>query len=115
MNALSPSPYSAFPPGATVGQTITISGITYVYDGTKWVVTSGVGGGGGGGVPPSTMLPLMDGIAAIGSIPQYTPADHVHPSDTSLVPLAGNVAMTGPLTLSADPTTALGAWDQAVY
>jgi len=43
MNAI--SPLSSFPPGATVGQTVTINGITYVYDGTKWAIStsSGVG------------------------------------------------------------------------
>ena len=31
----------------------------------------------------STITPLMDGTAAIGSSTQYAKADHVHPSDTS--------------------------------
>lgn len=32
---------------------------------------------------PSTLLPLMDGTATIGSASTYARADHVHPSDTS--------------------------------
>jgi hypothetical protein len=59
-------------------------------------------------VAPSTTTPLMDGTAAVGVGTTYARADHVHPSDTSLVPLAGG-AMTGFLTLNADPTAALGA------
>lgn len=50
---------------------------------------SDIGGGsatmvsGGSSVEPSTSMPKMDGIAAIGSEGKYARGDHVHPSDTS--------------------------------
>jgi hypothetical protein len=50
-------------------------------------------------LPAATALPLMDGVAAIGTAVAWAPEDHVHPSDTSRVPLAGGVTMTGPLGL----------------
>lgn len=65
---------------------------------------------GGIAVPPSpsSSIPVMDGIGSAGSAVTYARGDHVHPSDTSLLPLAGGT-LTGPLILAADPTTALGA------
>lgn len=36
-----------------------------------------------GGDPPGTMLPLMDGTAAVGTARSYAREDHVHPTDTS--------------------------------
>jgi Chaperone of endosialidase len=43
-------------------------------------------------------VPLMNGLAAPGTLFLYARADHVHPSDTSRIAKAGD-AMTGPLTL----------------
>jgi hypothetical protein len=43
---------------------------------------------------PSSTTPSMDGTAAIGSGTTYARADHVHPSDTSRLALAGGT-MTG--------------------
>lgn len=49
-------------------------------DGTLYNIA---GGGGGGSVPPATVAPLMDGVAAVGTAIKYAREDHVHPSDTS--------------------------------
>lgn len=56
----------------------------------------------------SNANPAMDGAAAAGSAAAFSRGDHVHPSDTSRLALAGGT-MTGPLILAADPTAALGA------
>jgi hypothetical protein len=48
----------------------------------------------------STVPPLMDGTAAAGSATPYSREDHVHPSDTSRLALAGGT-MTGDLILAA--------------
>jgi hypothetical protein len=56
----------------------------------------------------SSTTPVMDGAAAVGSGTTWARADHVHPSDTSRVALAGGT-MTGLLVLSANPAAALGA------
>lgn len=58
--------------------------------------------------PAGTGTPAMDGAAAVGVANTWSRSDHVHPSDTSRLALAGGV-MTGALTLSADPAAALGA------
>lgn len=57
---------------------------------------------------PSGSTPIMDGVGAAGSATAYSRGDHIHPSDTSRLALAGGT-MTGPLILAADPTTAFGA------
>jgi hypothetical protein len=49
-------------------------------------------------VPAATVAPLMDGTAAVGTTVVFAREDHVHPSDTSRLPLAGGV-MTGAITL----------------
>jgi hypothetical protein len=56
----------------------------------------------------STTIPLMDGTGSAGTGTTYSRGNHVHPTDTSLVPLAGG-AMTGYLLLNNDPLVALGA------
>jgi prophage tail gpP-like protein/phage gp45-like len=48
---------------------------------------------------PSSTTPAMDGTAAVGVGTTYARADHVHPTDTSLLPLAGGT-MTGALTIN---------------
>jgi hypothetical protein len=50
----------------------------------------------------------MDGIAAPGISLLYSREDHVHPTDTSLLPLAGGT-MIGDLILRGPPTTDLMA------
>lgn len=61
---------------------------------------------------PATTLPLMDGTASIGASFTWAMADHVHPSDTSKLSLAGGT-MTGVLTVQGSNslvlTGALGA------
>ena len=37
-------------------------------------------------VPPSTVAPLMDGVAAVGTTTKYAREDHKHPTDTSREP-----------------------------
>jgi len=44
---------------------------------------------------PSTTLPLMDGTAAVGTSLLYARADHVHPTDTSRMAVAGGQTITG--------------------
>ena len=68
----------------------------------------GGGAGGGGGGTPSTIPPLMDGIANPGTVVQYSRGDHVHPSDTSRLSISGGT-LTGPLILYADPSMNLEA------
>jgi hypothetical protein len=57
---------------------------------------------------PSSALPAMDGTANAGTATALSRGDHVHPSDTSRLPLSGG-SLTGPLNLAADPTAALQA------
>jgi hypothetical protein len=45
-------------------------------------------------VPPATVAPIMDSVAAVGTTTKYAREDHVHPSDTSRAPLA-SPALTG--------------------
>jgi hypothetical protein len=45
-------------------------------------------------VPPATVAPIMDSVAAVGVATKYAREDHVHPSDTSRAPLA-SPALTG--------------------
>lgn len=51
-------------------------------------------------LPAATANPAMNGAASPGSASAWSRGDHVHPTDTSLLPLAGGV-MTGPLNPSA--------------
>lgn len=53
-----------------------------------------------GVLPSSATNPTMNGTAAPGSSGAWSRGDHVHPTDTSLVPLAGGT-MTGRLTVPA--------------
>jgi hypothetical protein len=56
---------------------------------------------------PSSTPPAMNGAVAIGTATTWARADHVHPSDTTKLALAGGT-MAGPLLLAADPSAALG-------
>jgi hypothetical protein len=55
------------------------------------VILSIVPSAGVGGAPPATVLPLMNGTAAVGVVAKYAREDHIHPSDTSRAPLASPV------------------------
>jgi hypothetical protein len=85
------------PTGGSTGQVLEKNSATN-FD-TSWQTLPAVPG-------PATTLPLMDGAAAIGTSLLYTRTDHVHPSDTSRLALAGGT-MTGTLTLAADPAANL--------
>jgi hypothetical protein len=50
----------------------------------------------------SSTVPIMDGTGVVGTGTTWARADHVHPSDTSLLARAGGT-MTGALVLAADP------------
>jgi hypothetical protein len=56
----------------------------------------------------ATATPLMDGGATVGAGVRWAREDHVHPTDTTRLALAGGT-MTGALVLNADPTAPLGA------
>jgi hypothetical protein len=85
-------------------------------DNTLWYGKGNAGGNiaatvipiGGQGLAASSP-PLMDGAAAAGTGTTWARGDHRHPTDTSLLPLAGGT-MTGALYLSSSqPTLALNA------
>jgi hypothetical protein len=52
------------------------------------IVIDGGGSGSSGQIPASEVLPLMDGIAAVGIGTPYAREDHIHPSDTSRATVA---------------------------
>jgi len=56
----------------------------------------------------ATATPAMDGVGGAGTAATVSRGDHKHPSDTSMLPLAGGT-MTGLLTLSAVPSVSLHA------
>jgi hypothetical protein len=56
----------------------------------------------------ASALPLMDGGATVGAGVKWAREDHVHPTDTTRLALAGGT-MTGALVLNADPAALLGA------
>lgn len=56
----------------------------------------------------ATVASPMNGTAAVGTSLRYAREDHVHARDTGVLPLAGGT-MTGLVTLSGDPSAALGA------
>jgi hypothetical protein len=58
---------------------------------------TGIQGPPGPGGGPSLTLPLMNGAATPGIATTWSPGDHVHPSDTSRMPVTGGT-MTGALT-----------------
>jgi hypothetical protein len=87
-----------FPSSPTPGQRYPappLAGIpSYAWDGEKWTSVSGAIAP---GAPPSSLAPLMDGIAAPGTALEYTRDDHVHPRDTARAPVA-DPTFTGTLT-----------------
>lgn len=94
--------------------------LNYVWDATaqKWVKATSLGGGGGSGPALSDSAPSMAGTAAAGSAATAARGDHVHPSDTSRLPVLNPVAQgrvkvesnTADLTLQRGDNTA--AWRQ---
>ena len=58
----------------------------------------------------SSSTPVMDGTGAAGTSSNYARADHVHPTDTSLVPTSRTIngkALTGNISLDASDVSAL--------
>jgi hypothetical protein len=43
-------------------------------------------------IPPATVAPLMDGVAAVGTVAKYAKEDHKHPSDTTKLDSSGYTA-----------------------
>ena len=54
-----------------------------------------------GAANPSQVTPLMDGVGSAGSTNNYSRGDHVHPSDSSKLDVAGGT-ITGDLTVQGD-------------
>ena len=83
-----------------VASTTTLGGVK--VDGSTITIASGVISAAAPAVPlPSATLPIVNGVAAIGNnTTHFANANHVHPTDTSLVPIAGGT-MTGALTIGS--------------
>ena len=94
--------------------------LNYVWDATaqKWVKATSLGQGPSPGPALSDSAPSMAGTAAAGSAATAARGDHVHPSDTSRLPVLNPVAQgrvkvesnTADLTLQRGDNTA--AWRQ---
>jgi hypothetical protein len=54
---------------------------------------------------PATVIPLMDGVGAVGVSTKYARQDHVHPTDTSRAPLASPILTGTPKAPTAVPLT----------
>ena len=52
-------------------------------------------------IPPATVVPLMDGVGAVGTTTKYAREDHKHPSDTSNEKLVNKGAASGYAPLDA--------------
>jgi hypothetical protein len=87
-----------FPDAPSVGQkypAVPTPGLpVYQWDGVKWGPSQNVIG-----AVPSDVAPLMDGVAAPGTVDLWSRGDHVHPSDTRYV-ASNNGTFTGTLTAS---------------
>ena len=72
----------------------------------------GIQGDPGEGMPPGTLPPLMDGVAAAGVSMSYSREDHRHPTDTALSDQIA--ALSGLITALTARVTALesaaGKW-----
>ncbi|HEY2417586.1 MAG TPA: hypothetical protein VGH84_06675 [Steroidobacteraceae bacterium] len=89
-----------------VASTTTLGGVK--IDGSTVTITSGTISA--AVATPSSLTPVMDGAGNAGTATTYSRADHVHPSDTARLPLAGGT-MTGPVVLagvSTAPTATAG-------
>ena len=70
--------------------TTSVNGFMISTDKSK---LDGIAAGAGVAVAPATVAPLMDGVAAVGTVAKYAKEDHIHPVDTSR--LAATHAGTG--------------------
>jgi hypothetical protein len=108
-----------FPANPTTGQLFTSGGITWMWDGTKWTLSSTGGGGGGasisvGDTPPSNPSPgalwwdSVKGQMYLWFVDlnssQWVPT--TNQVGGGYLPLTGGV-MAGPITLAADPVAAM--------
>lgn len=103
-----------FPNAPTVGQKYPASPVggvpTYVWDGEKWTT---IGGAPAVGLPPSDVVPRMDGAGAAGTSINYSRGDHQHPTDTSRAPINAPV-FTGGLTTNALTVTGTASFGGAI-
>lgn len=53
-------------------------------------------------IPPATVAPLMNGIAAVGTVLKYAKEDHIHPTDTSRAPTVHTHAQADVTNLVSD-------------
>lgn len=82
-----------FPSSPTNGQKYPASPIigipTYTWDGEKWTTI----GGSMGTLDPATAMPLQDATpGVVGTALKYAREDHVHPINTSIIPVAATAA-----------------------
>ena len=80
----------------------------FVYDGTHWEIVGDLDTN--TTYTAASATPKMDGTATVGSSAKYAREDHVHPTDTSLVPTTRTVngkALSANITLSASDVNAV--------
>lgn len=90
-------PGAGVPSGGTTGQVLQKASNTDYQ--TEWADPES------GGDPPGTMLPLMDGTAAVGTARSYAREDHVHPQDSEIAELKTSIIQSSVITVSAQGTT----------
>lgn len=90
-------PGAGVPSGGTTGQVLQKASNTDYQ--TEWADPAS------GGDPPGTMLPLMDGTAAVGTARSYAREDHVHPQDSEIAELKTNIIQSSAYAVTANGTT----------
>lgn len=100
-NSTNPSSYVTAAQAAAAAPVQTVAGrsgaVTLTHtDITDWAATLAPYALNSSVAAPSTTLPLMDGVATIGTSTNYAREGHIHPSDTSR--LAAGAAASGDLT-----------------
>lgn len=89
-------PGAGVPSGGTTGQVLQKASNTDYQ--TEWADPES------GGDPPGTMLPLMDGTAAVGTARSYAREDHVHPQDSEIAELKTSIIQSDVKTISSGGT-----------
>jgi hypothetical protein len=91
-----------FPDAPSIGQIYPsppVDGVsTYTWDGEKWTVRLNSS--------PSNSLPLMNGAADGGISDAYSREDHVHPTDSTRLAVAGGQTITGGFLFAPAPLAA---------
>lgn len=90
-------PGAGVPSGGTTGQVLQKASNTDYQ--TEWADPAS------GGDPPGTMLPLMDGTAAVGTARSYAREDHVHPQDSEIAELKTAILQSSAYAVTANGTT----------